>query len=77
MLDEGSALTLGGLSQCPSYLSGPEKAKVDVLKEFRKQTAVFVEEGMVFLLCEYFEHIEEMEFCSCQTPLCLSLRRVP
>jgi len=58
--DEGGALTLGGLSQCPSYLSG--MAKADVQKEFRKQTKVFVEEGMDFLLCEYFEHIEEMEW---------------
>jgi len=58
--EEGGALTLGGLSQCPSYLSG--MAKADVQKEFRKQTAVFVEEGMDFLLCEYFEHIVEKEW---------------
>merc|ERR1712183_651433 len=58
--DEGGALTLGGLSQCPSYLSGQPKEAVQA--EFRKQTKVFVEEGMDFLLCEYFEHIEEMEW---------------
>jgi betaine-homocysteine S-methyltransferase len=58
--DEGGALTLGGISQCPSYLSGMSKA--DVQKEFKKQIDVFVSEGMDFLLCEYYEHIEEMEW---------------
>merc|ERR1711962_1864115 len=58
--DEGGALTLGGLSQCPTYLSGGSKEAVQA--EFRKQTKVFVEEGMDFLLCEYFEHIEEIEW---------------
>ena len=48
--DEGGALTLGGISQCPSYLSGMSKA--DVQKEFKKQIDVFVSEGMDFLLCE-------------------------
>ena len=50
MADEGGALTLGGISQCPSYLSGMSKA--DVQKEFKKQIDVFVSEGMDFLLCE-------------------------
>merc|ERR1712154_722526 len=58
--DEGGALTLGGLSQCPTYLSGMSKA--DVQKEFKKQIDVFVSEGLDFLLCEYFEHIEEIEW---------------
>jgi len=58
--DEGGALTLGGICQCPSYLTG--KGKADVQKEFRKQIKVFEETGMDFLLCEYFEHIEEMEW---------------
>jgi len=57
---EGDALTLGGLSQCPSYLTGLGKANVQ--EEFRKQVKVFVEEDLDFLLCEYFEHIEEMEW---------------
>lgn len=57
---EGDALTLGGLSQCPSYLSG--MSKKDVQAEFRKQVNVFVAENLDFLLCEYFEHIEEMEW---------------
>ena len=48
--DEGGALTLGGISQCPSYLSGMSKA--DVQKEFKKQIDIFVSEGIDFLLCE-------------------------
>lgn len=57
---EGDALTLGGICQCPSYLSGAGKAKVQ--EEFRKQIQVFVDTDLDFLLCEYFEHIEEMEW---------------
>ena len=47
---EGDALVLGGVSQCPSYLSG--KPKHEVQAEYRKQINVFVEEGLDFLLCE-------------------------
>ena len=47
---EGDALTLGGICQCPSYLSGAGKEKVQ--EEFRKQCQVFVEHGLDFLLCE-------------------------
>ena len=47
---EGDALVLGGLSQCPSYLSGHGKESVQ--KEFKKQIDVFVDTGMDFLLCE-------------------------
>jgi len=57
---EGDALVLGGISQCPTYLSGGTKEAVQA--EFRKQINFFVEEGLDFLLCEYFEHIEEMEW---------------
>jgi len=57
---EGDALTLGGICQCPSYLSGAGKDKVQ--QEFRKQCQVFVDHGLDFLLCEYYEHIEEMEW---------------
>ncbi len=46
------ALTLGGLSQCPSYLNGAGKAAVQ--KEFAKQVNVFVVNGLDFLLCEVF-----------------------
>ena len=48
--NEGDALVLGGICQCPSYLSG--KSKEEVQAEYRKQINVFVEEGMDFLLCE-------------------------
>lgn len=57
---EGGALTLGGICQCPSYLSDAGKEKVQ--EEFRKQIKVFVEADLDFLLCEYYEHIEEMEW---------------
>ncbi|GAB6032249.1 hypothetical protein CHUAL_010889 [Chamberlinius hualienensis] len=57
---EGNALVLGGLSQTPSYLSGEPKAVVQ--QQFQKQVDVFVANGVDFLLCEYFEHVEEMEW---------------
>jgi len=57
---EGDALVLGGICQCPSYLSGMEKDQVQA--QYRRQIKVFVEEKIDFLLCEYFEHIEEMEW---------------
>jgi len=57
---EGDALTLGGICQCPTYLSGAGKDKVQ--EEFRKQIKVFIDTDLDFLLCEYFEHIEEMEW---------------
>merc|ERR1712227_365862 len=57
---EGDALVLGGICQCPSYLSGIEKDQVQA--QYRRQIKVFVEEKIDFLLCEYFEHIEEMEW---------------
>jgi len=57
---EGDALTLGSLSQTPSYLSGETKHKVQ--GEFRKQVKVFKEAELDFVLAEYFEHIEEMEW---------------
>ena len=47
---EGDALVLGGISQCPTYLSGGSKQAVQA--EFRKQIKFFVEEGLDFLLCE-------------------------
>ena len=47
---EGDALVLGGISQCPTYLSGGSKESVQA--EFRKQIKFFVEEGLDFLLCE-------------------------
>ncbi|GIX73065.1 betaine--homocysteine S-methyltransferase 1 [Caerostris extrusa] len=58
--NEGDALVGGGISQTPSYLSG--KGKENVQEEFRKQVQVFVNNKVDFLICEYFEHIEEMEW---------------
>ena len=48
--DEGGALTLGVICQCPTYLS--DVGKESVQQEFRKQIQVFVEAGLDFLLCE-------------------------
>ena len=56
---EGDALTLGGICQCPSYLSG--LAKDDVKAEYRKQITVFVEENMDFLLCEVIINLKEQK----------------
>ena len=47
---EGDALTLGGICQCPTYLSGAGKEKVQA--EFEKQIQVFVDADLDFLLCE-------------------------
>ena len=58
--NEGDALVLGGVCQTPTYLSG--KGKEAVQAEFKKQVNAFVELGVDFLLAEYFEHIEEMEW---------------
>merc|ERR1719400_1719031 len=59
-INRGDALTLGGISQTPSYLEGKGKEAVQAV--FKKQIDVFVEEGLDFVLCEYFEHIEETEW---------------
>jgi betaine-homocysteine S-methyltransferase len=58
--EEGDALVAGGLSQTPTYLSGAGKAAVQA--EFKKQLDEFVKNKVDFLICEYFEHIEEMEW---------------
>lgn len=47
---EGNAITLGGLCQTPTYLSG--KGKKATQEVFLKQAKVFVDNGMDFLLCE-------------------------
>ena len=57
---EGDALVAGGISQTPTFLSGLGKAKTQA--EFKKQVDVFVENKVDFLIAEYFEHIEEMEW---------------
>lgn len=58
--NEGNALVLGGVCQTPTYLSGVGKAAVQ--EELGKQIQVFVDNKVDFLLAEYFEHIEEMEW---------------
>lgn len=65
--NEGNALVAGGISQTPTFLTG--KGKEAVVKEFKKQVDVFVENKVDFLICEYFEHIQEMEWAieACKT----------
>jgi len=58
--EEGDALMAGGLSETPTYLSGCNKE--DTQKEFRKQVEVFKKNKVDFILAEYFEYIEEMEW---------------
>jgi len=58
--DEGDALVAGGISQTPAYLSGLGKEAVQ--NEFKKQIDSFVTNKVDFLIAEYFEHIEEMEW---------------
>lgn len=58
--NEGDALVAGGVSQTPTYLSGLGKDAVQDV--FRKQIQVFVDNKVDFLICEYFEHVEEMEW---------------
>ena len=54
---EGDALVLGGICQCPTYLSGMSKEEVQ--GEYRKQIKVFVEEKLDFLLCEVKFRIDD------------------
>lgn len=48
--NEGGALVAGGLSQCPTYLSGQPKEKVQA--EFKVQLDQFVKNEVDFLICE-------------------------
>ena len=48
--NEGDALVAGGLSQCPTYLSGEPKEKVQA--EFKIQLDDFVKNKVDFLICE-------------------------
>ncbi|XP_071520061.1 betaine--homocysteine S-methyltransferase 1-like [Panulirus ornatus] len=58
--EEGNGLVAGGLSQTPTYLSG--LGKENTQKEFQRQVDVFVENKVDFLIAEYFEHVEEIEW---------------
>jgi len=55
-----NALVAGGISQTPDYLSN--KGKQAVQDQFRKQINVFQENGVDFMIAEYYEHIEETEW---------------
>jgi betaine-homocysteine S-methyltransferase len=57
---EHGGLVAGGICQTPTYLSGIGKAAVQ--DQLQKQLEVFVKNDVDFLICEYFEHIEEMEW---------------
>jgi len=57
---EGDGLVAGGLSQCPTYLSGGSKEAVQA--EFKIQLDEFVKNKVDFLICEYYEHVEEIEW---------------
>ncbi|XP_076337418.1 betaine--homocysteine S-methyltransferase 1-like [Tachypleus tridentatus] len=56
--EEGDCFVAGGFSQHPNYQPGTNKEKVQEV--FRKQVDVFVENGVDFLICEYFQHVEEI-----------------
>eukprot|EP00178_Gracilaria_changii_P025743 TRINITY_DN79196_c0_g1_i1.p1 TRINITY_DN79196_c0_g1~~TRINITY_DN79196_c0_g1_i1.p1 ORF type:complete len:398 (+),score=48.62 TRINITY_DN79196_c0_g1_i1:85-1278(+) len=58
--EEGDCLVAGGISQTPTYLDNADKEAVQ--KEFKKQLDEFVKNKVDFIICEYFEHIEEMEW---------------
>jgi len=58
--NEGDALVAGGISQTPTYLSGLGKEKTQA--QFKNQVDVFVENKVDFMIAEYYEHIEEMEW---------------
>lgn len=55
--DKYNALVAGGICQTPDYLTG--KGKQAVQDQFRKQLSVFKENGVDFMVAEYYEHIEE------------------
>merc|ERR1719150_683532 len=58
--DEYGGIVAGGICQTPSFLSGASKEKVQ--EEFHKQCRAFQQGGVDFLIAEYYEHIEEMEW---------------
>jgi len=55
--NEFGGLTAGGICQTPTYLSGMGEQKTK--DEFRKQTDIFLEQDVDFIIAEYFEHVEE------------------
>jgi len=74
--EEGDALVAGGISQTPGYLNNNGKESVQA--EFQKQLDQFVANKVDFLIAEYFEHIEEMEWAietlkTSGLPVCASM----
>ncbi|KAF2349608.1 Homocysteine-binding domain [Trinorchestia longiramus] len=71
---EQQTLVAGGLSETPTYLSMPrsktfirfyfptDAGKEAVQAEFKTQVDAFVESKVDFLIAEYFEYVEEMEW---------------
>jgi len=73
---KGNALVAAGISQTPTYLSGLGKEAVQM--EFKKQVDIFCKAKVDFLIAEYYEHIEEMEWAietlkSSKLPVCASM----
>ncbi|XP_042241260.1 betaine--homocysteine S-methyltransferase 1-like isoform X1 [Homarus americanus] len=56
---EGDALVCGGVCQTPAYRKGATKNETRTL--FRNQMQVLVDNRADFLLCEYFQFVEEIE----------------
>ncbi|XP_064097364.1 betaine--homocysteine S-methyltransferase 1-like isoform X2 [Macrobrachium nipponense] len=57
---EGDALVAGGVTQCPSYTQG--KAKEAIQRQVREQVEAFIANKIDFIICEFFMHVEEMEW---------------
>lgn len=53
-------MVCGGICQTPTYLSGAGKEKTQEM--FQEQIQVFKDNGVDFMLAEYFEHVEECEW---------------
>lgn len=74
--NEGNALVAGGVCQTPAYLSGLGKAAVQA--QLQKQLDCYIAEKVDFLIAEYYEHIEEMEWAietlkTAKMPVCANM----
>merc|ERR1719466_340384 len=74
--NEGNALVAGGVCQTPAYLSGLGKAAVQA--QLQKQLDCYIAEKVDFLIAEYYEHIEEMEWAietlkKAKMPVCANM----
>ncbi|CAL4143434.1 unnamed protein product [Meganyctiphanes norvegica] len=57
---EGDALVAGSVSQVPSYKEGKDKDHCQ--KEYAKQLITFTEHKVDFIICEFFQNCEEIEW---------------